>query len=86
MKFFLQNIEPVDEPNLAFPVANAPSLVGVQVARRRVQLRDFIFEVGSELCMRQSTVGGIKLKMTGWIGLKLTDKELTYLGDKAVPL
>lgn len=43
----------------------------------------------SELCMRKSTVGGIKLKVTGWIGLKLTDKELpelTYLGDKAVPL
>ena len=36
--------------------------------------------------MRQSTVGGIKLKMTGWIGLKLTDKELTYLGDQVVPL
>lgn len=39
--------------------------------------------------MRKSTVGGIKLKMTGWIGLKLTDKELpelTYLGDQAVPL
>lgn len=48
-------------------------------------LRDY----RSELCMRKSTVGGIKLKMTGWIGLKLTDKELpelTYLGDQAVPL